>query len=240
MKALTATGVCRTYGAREVLKDFDLTLVPGAFAALMGPSGSGKSTFLHLAAGLLAADAGTITIGETVITQLGDGAAARFRRRHIGVVFQAFNLLNERTVAENILMPLTLDGKGKTSAARARLAALAERLGLTPHLNKKPEELSGGEQQRVALARALMINPTVILADEPTGNLDAQAAKEICRLLKELNAEEKVAILVVTHDPVVAACAQTAHFLRDGKLAQSIETHGDPTRISQLYLETYA
>ncbi len=240
MTALTATGVTRTYGTRTVLKDLKLTVPAGAFAALMGPSGSGKSTFLHLAAGLLTADAGEIVVGDMTITQLDDSAAARFRRRHIGVVFQAFNLLNERTVAENILMPLTLEGTAKTPDAQARLAHLATRLGLTDHLNKKPEELSGGEQQRVALARALMARPAILLADEPTGNLDASNAKEICRLLKELNEEEKVAILVVTHDPMVAVCAEVVHFLKDGQLKRTVETQGNPERISQLYVETYA
>ncbi len=238
MDALTATGVCRAYGAREVLKDFSLTIGEGAFAALMGPSGSGKSTFLHLVAGLLAADAGTITVGGEVVSDMNDAAAARFRRRKVGVVFQAFNLLNERTVEENILLPLKLDGKAKSADAHERLHSLAARLGLAEHLRKKPEELSGGEQQRVAIARALIASPAVVLADEPTGNLDAAAAKEICALLKELNASEKCAILVVTHDPVVAACASNVHFLREGRIAASHETNGDPARVAQLYLET--
>ncbi len=239
MDALKATGVCRAYGARDVLKDFSLTLGEGSFTALMGPSGSGKSTFLHLAAGLLAADAGTISVGGETVTEMSDAAAARFRRTHVGVVFQAFNLLNERTVKENILMPLKLGGVTSGRATTERLQSLAERLGLTAHLNKKPEQLSGGEQQRVALARALIASPAVILADEPTGNLDATAAKEICALLKELNATEKAAILLVTHDPVVAASATTVHFLRDGRLVAAHETKGDPARVSQLYLETY-
>ncbi len=249
MDALIATGVCRAYGARDVLKDFSLTLSDGSFAALMGPSGSGKSTFLHLAAGLLTADAGTITIGGETVTDMSDAAAARFRRRQVGVVFQSFNLLNERTVKENILLPLKLGGATHVIARRnapwqsratsERLQSLADRLGLAAHLNKKPEELSGGEQQRVALARALIASPAVILADEPTGNLDATAAKEICTLLKELNATEKSAILMVTHDPVVAASASTVHFLRDGQIVAAHETKGDPARVSQLYLETY-
>ncbi len=238
MDALIATGVCRAYGVREVLKDFSLTLKSGSFEALMGPSGSGKSTFLHLAAGLLKADAGTITVGGETVTAMSDSAAARFRRHKVGVVFQAFNLLNERTVEENILMPLKLGGAASCRAAHERLHSLANRLGLADHLHKKPEELSGGEQQRVAIARALIASPTLVLADEPTGNLDAAAAKEICALLKELNASERCAILVVTHDPVVAACASKVHFLREGVVAASHETNGDPARIAQLYLET--
>ena len=242
MDAMQATGVCRTYGRQEVLKDFGLTLGAGAFEALMGPSGSGKSTFLHLAAGLLEADAGEIRIADADIVKLGDSAAAKFRRRHLGVVFQAFNLLSEKTVRENILTPVVLErgARGaKDPAVVARLASLTEKLGIAGLLDKRPEQLSGGEQQRVAIARALIAEPEVVLADEPTGNLDAQAAKAICTLLKELNATEKSAILVVTHDPVVAACAQKVHFLKDGRIASVLEPQGDPERVSKAYLETY-
>jgi len=236
MDALKATGVCRRYGEQEVLKDFALTLGAGGFEALMGPSGSGKSTFLHLAAGLLAADAGAIEIDGTDVTRLSDAAAARFRRRHVGVVFQAFNLLDDRTVAENIVLPLRLDGARPDAARFAKLTGV---LGLADKLAKKPEQLSGGERQRTAIARALMAEPAVVLADEPTGNLDVAAAKELCALLKELNATEKSAILVVTHDPVVAASATHVNFLKDGRIVARHATQGDPARVSQLYLETY-
>ena len=242
MEALKAVGVGRRYGQQEVLKDFSLEIEAGSFEALMGPSGSGKSTFLHLAAGLLAADAGSIEIGGADITKMSDTAATKFRRKHVGVVFQAFNLLNEKTVRENVLLPLTL-ADGARGPARPtvadRLAVLAERLGISGLLDKKPEELSGGEQQRVAIARALIAEPDVILADEPTGNLDAQSAKGICELLKAVNANEKAAILVVTHDPVVAACAKKVHFLKDGRIAASFETEGNPAKVSEKYLETY-
>lgn len=239
-EALTATGVCHAYGKgvakTDVLKDFALTLAPGAFEALMGPSGSGKSTFLHLAAGLLAPAAGRIAIGGTDVTALGDGAAAKFRRRHVGVVFQSFNLVDTLTVAENIALPVKLD-HGKPDADR--LAALVAKLGLAGKEGRKPEELSGGERQRVAVARALYAEPDVILADEPTGNLDVAAAKDLCALLQKLNREEKSAILLVTHDPVVAAAAARVHFLKDGRIAVSCDTQHDPARISQTYLETY-
>ena len=239
MEALKATGVCRKYGNQEVLKDFGLTLEAGEFVALMGPSGSGKSPFLHLAAGLLSVDAGSIVIGERDVVGMSDAAAARFRRRHVGVVFQQFNLLNEKTVKENVMMPLLLDGSGRTAELQRRAELLLRRLGLMGQEEKRPEQLSGGEQQRVALARALIAEPEIVLADEPTGNLDAKAAKEICKLLKELNAAEKSAILVVTHDPVVAACAKRVHFLKDGRIVASHETNGDPENVSKLYLETY-
>ena len=236
MEALKASGVCRRYGMQEVLKDFSLTIQEGGFEALMGPSGSGKSTFLHLAAGLLSADAGEILVGGRDVVKMGDAEATKFRRRHVGVVFQSFNLLNERTVRDNIVLPLRLGG---AKADEARLASLVSALGIEGVLNKRPEELSGGEQQRVAIARALLAEPDVVLADEPTGNLDAKASKAICALLGDLHKSEKSAILVVTHDPQVAAAAQRVHFLRDGRIAASHDTQGDPELVSKLYLETY-
>jgi len=241
MEALKATGVCRKYGEQAVLTGLDLTLEAGAFEALMGPSGCGKSTFLHLAAGLLAADAGEILVGGRDVVKMGDAEVTRFRRRHVGVVFQAFNLLSDKTVKENILLPLRLESHRllRDEAVLRRFDELVARLGLADRLARKPEELSGGERQRVAIARALVAEPEIVLADEPTGNLDAHAAREFCALLAELNATEKSAILVVTHDPQVAACAKRVHFLRDGRVVASAETQGDAARVSQLYLETY-
>ena len=238
MEALKAVGVCRKYGKQEVLKDFSLSIEAGSFEALMGPSGSGKSTFLHLAAGLLAADEGAIEISGKDVTKMSDSEATKFRRRHVGVVFQAFDLLNEKTVRENILLPLRLDGASRVSSLpSSRLADLADRLGIADLLDKKPEELSGGEQQRVAIARALIAEPEIVLADEPTGNLDAKSAKGICETLKGINA--KSAILVVTHDPVVAACAKKVHFLKDGRIAASYETNGDAAKVSERYWEMF-
>jgi len=236
MKALEAKGVCRKYGQQEVLKGFDLEVEAGGFVALMGPSGSGKSTFLHLAAGLLAADSGTIRVGETEVTKLGDDAATCFRRRHVGVVFQAFNLLNEKTVEENILLPLALDGCKTLPEGFERLVTA---LGIVDKLGKRPEELSGGEQQRVAIARALVASPEIVLADEPTGNLDAKSAKAICEILKSLNEVSRSAVLVVTHDPMVAAVARQVCFLRDGAIAATCEPNGDAELVSRRYLETY-
>ena len=240
MEALKATGVCHAYGrggARvDVLKDFALELAPGAFEVLMGPSGSGKSTFLHLAAGLLTCGTGTITIGGTEVTALSDSAAAKFRRRHVGVVFQGFNLLDTLTVAATVRLPVRLD---HGTPNRDRLDALLAKLGLAGKAARRPTELSGGECQRVAIARALFAEPDVILADEPTGNLDVVAAKGICELLRTLNADERSAILLVTHDPVVAAAATRVHFLRDGAVAASVETQHDPALVSHRYLETY-
>ena len=240
MDAMKATGVWRGYGAQEVLKGLDLALGAGAFEALMGPSGCGKSTFLHLAAGLISADRGTVEIGGRDITKMSDAAATRFRRRHVGVVFQAFNLLSEKTVLQNILLPLRLDGVNvRDPAVRGRADSIMQELGIEGLSEKMPEDLSGGEQQRVAIARALVAEPDVVLADEPTGNLDVAAAKGICSLLKGVNRGGKTAILVVTHDPQVAACAARVHFLKDGVVAASHETEGSAERVSQLYLETY-
>ena len=251
--ALKAEGICRKYGKQEVLKDFSLNIEEGGFEALMSPSGGGKSTFLHIAAGLLAADAGSVLVGGKDIVKMSDAEATKFRRRHVGVVFQSFNLLNEKTVRENVLLPLELDGVkacslfgGKTPPPRdsdvarggaVSAAQLVAKLGIAGLLEKKPEDLSGGEQQRVAIARALITEPEIVLADEPTGNLDAKSAKGICEILKGLGG--KSAILVVTHDPVVAACAKKVHFLKDGKIAASFETNGDAALVSQRYLEVF-
>lgn len=238
MKALKANGVSRNYGKQMVLQDFSLEIESGGFESLMGPSGSGKSTFLHIAAGLLAADAGSVEIGGKDVVRMSDSEATKFRRRHVGVVFQAFNLLNEKTVRENVLLPLKLDGKSKSEVeVEQRTEALLRLVGLEGMEKKLPEELSGGEQQRVAIARALIAEPEIVLADEPTGNLDAKSAKDICEILRGLNG--KSAILVVTHDPVVAACTKKVHFLKDGKIAASYETNGDAALVSEKYLETY-
>ena len=240
MEALKATGVWKRYGGQEVLKGLDLSIEAGSFEALMGPSGCGKSTFLHIVAGLLSADDGEILVGGSAVTSMGDSAATKFRRRHIGVVFQAFNLLSEKTVRENILLPLALDGANVSShEIKSRCDELESALGIADIDGKRPDELSGGEQQRVAIARALVARPDIVLADEPTGNLDTDAAKATCALLKELNRTEKSAVLVVTHDPQVAATAAKVHFLRDGRIAASCETLGDPARVSRFYLETY-
>ena len=241
MEALKASGGCKKYGGQEVLKERDLSVEAGSFEALMGPSGCGKSTFLHLAAGLLSADDGEILVGGANVTGMGDSAAAKFRRRHIGVVFQAINLLSEKTVRENILLPLALDGaKVSSKEVKSRCDDLEAALGIAALDARRPAGLSGGEQQRVAIARALVARPDIVLADEPTGNLDVSAAKETCALLKALNEREKIAVLVVTHDPQVAAAADRVHFLRDGRIAASHDTRGDAARVSQLYLETYS
>ena len=238
--ALRAQGLAHSFGKGEtrveVLRGFGLRLAPGAFEALMGPSGSGKSTFLHIAAGLIRPDAGTVEIGGANSTAMCDDAAARFRRRHVGFVFQDFNLVESLPVRRNIALPVRLDGR---RADEARLDELLAKLGLEGKARRLPRELSGGERQRVAIARALYARPDVILADEPTGNLDVEAARGFCELLGRIHHEERSAILVVTHDPVVAAAAERVHFLRGGAIAASFDTEGDPALVSAKYLETY-
>lgn len=240
MDALKAEEVCLSYGKGEAqvdaLRRFSLTLAPGAFDALMGPSGSGKSTFLHAAAGLLAPQAGRIVIGGCDVTALSDRAAAKFRRRHVGVVFQDFNLVETLTVAENIVLPVRLDHARPDAA---RLAELLAKTGLAGKEQRLPAELSGGERQRVAIARALFAKPDVVLADEPTGNLDAAASRDVCALFATLRAAEASAVLLVTHDPVVAAAADRVHFLKDGACVASYATEHDPAVVSARYLETY-
>lgn len=240
MLALEAKNVIAGYqsGAMksEVLKGFSLTLESGAFEALMGPSGSGKSTFLHIASALLSASSGEVIIGGEDITKMSDGEAAKFRRSHTGVVFQDFNLLETLTVEENILLPARLD---HAKPDMERLAKLIEMLGLSGKEKRKPAELSGGERQRTAIARALYMKPEVILADEPTGNLDVKSSQSICSLLSELNKKEKSAILLVTHDPVVAATANKVHFLKDGVVVSSFDTDHDATKVSTKYLEMF-
>lgn len=236
MEALNANNLYCSYGSQSVLKEFSLSLKEGEFAALMGPSGSGKSTFLHIAAGLINADSGEVKVGGEDILLMNDSTAAKFRRRNIGVVFQGYNLLPSLTVADNIILPCKLDHK---SVDKDRLKELIDKLGLKGLEKKLPGELSGGERQRVAIARALYSRPTVILADEPTGNLDVPTSRLICNIFKTLNSSENCAILLVTHDPVVAASASKVHFLKDGRIASSFETLGDPAAISSRYLETY-
>jgi putative ABC transport system ATP-binding protein len=241
MKALSAKGISRSYGGTNVLSDFSLDIDEGGFEVLMGPSGSGKSTFLHIAGGLLEADAGSLEIGGHDVVKMSDAESAKFRRRNVGIVFQSFNLLPSKSVKENILLPLKLDrtSKKEISSVEPRLNALSEILGISNLMSKKTEMLSGGEKQRVAVARALIASPSVVLADEPTGNLDVKTSHELCELFKKLNETEKSAFLIVTHDPVVAASAKKIHFLKDGKIVRSIASPCSPAEISSLYLEIY-
>lgn len=204
--------------AVQALRGLDLTIAPGEFVALVGPSGSGKSTLLNLLGGLDRPTAGELWLNGTPLHSVDDKARTRHRKEQVGFIFQSFNLLPRLTALENVAVPLMLAGVPKAERdARAR--ALLERVGLGHRLDHYPTELSGGEQQRTAVARALVHNPDLILADEPTGNLDSATGESIMSLLQELNQEQGITLVVVTHDADVAAYADRIVRLRDGQIA---------------------
>jgi len=198
-----------------ILEGVSLDVERGDAVAVIGPSGSGKSTLLGLVAGLDAPTEGTITVGGVEITRLGEAALARFRRQTIGYVFQSYHLIPTLTAAENVAVPLELAG-ARGVAARTR--ALLEQVGLGERAHHYPVQLSGGEQQRVALARAVALDPPLLLADEPTGNLDSATGAAIIDLLFALNGERGSTLLLVTHDPALAERADRVVSLRDGRV----------------------
>ena len=214
-------------GGRAVgaLAGVSLDVNRGQFLAIMGASGSGKSTLLHLMAGLTSPDEGRIVIDGTDITLLNDRQLTEFRRRQIGLVFQAFNLIPTLTAEENVRLPLMLDRRNG-DASTAKVQDLLQTLGIAGRRTHRPDAMSGGEQQRVAIGRALVTDPAVILADEPTGNLDSTNSHSVCELLRDLGAVHGKTIVMVTHEPSVAAYAQEVAVLRDGKLIQRFPTEG--------------
>ncbi|MFH5804366.1 ABC transporter ATP-binding protein [Alienimonas sp. DA493] len=199
--------------AVEALADVSLSVAPGEFVAVMGASGSGKSTLLHLAAGLTPPDGGRVFVEGEELSAMREPRLTRFRRRRIGLVFQAFNLVPTLTALDNVRLPLWTDD---ARAAGRRAAALLIEMGLADRVDHRPDALSGGEQQRVAIARALVTNPALVLADEPTGSLDSVTGQSICRLLHDLSRTQGRAIVVVTHEPAVACWADRVVILRDG------------------------
>jgi lipoprotein-releasing system ATP-binding protein len=201
----------------EVLRGVTLSVAPGEMVAIVGASGSGKSTLLHLLGGLDTPTSGTIRIRGTAWTGLGEDARSRLRTRHVGFVFQFHQLLPEFTALENAMMPGWIAGDAASSVA-ARAASLLRDLGLGARLEHKPSELSGGEQQRVAVARALHHRPAVLLADEPTGNLDRPATEALLSILEKYRREESQAIVIATHNPDVARAAGRVVALEDGRL----------------------
>jgi putative ABC transport system ATP-binding protein len=219
MAVLVAKNLHKKYilGKHEVeaLAGIDFVVEEGEFVAIMGPSGSGKSTLLHLIGGLDKPSDGEITLAGRPLSLLKDKQITLLRRRNVGFVFQFFNLLPTLTAEENITLPILIDGKN-VSKYQARLDALLDLIGLTERRRHKPEQLSGGEQQRVALARALITQPAIVLADEPTGNLDTKTGTTIMELLRKSCDELIQTIVVVTHDPRAASYADRVVFLRDG------------------------
>jgi putative ABC transport system ATP-binding protein len=210
-------------GANDVaaLAGVSLEVADGEFVAIMGPSGSGKSTLLHLMGGLDQPSAGDVLIGDTSIARMTDDEVTIFRRRKIGFVFQFFNLLPTLSAEENVALPLALDHR-PTKEIRPRVAAALEQVGLTARSRHRPDELSGGEMQRVAIARALVIDPILILADEPTGNLDTRTGEQILALLRDANRARGATVVLVTHDARAAAYGSRLVTLKDGVIVGDV------------------
>ncbi len=217
--AVAARALTRRYGdgesAVDALRGVSLEVPGGQFTAIMGPSGSGKSTLMHLLAGLDRPTSGAVTVGGEDITAMGDRRLTKLRRKHIGFVFQSFNLLPTLTAEENVTLPLAI---ARVKPPAAEVDALLERVGLTGRRHHKPAELSGGQQQRVAIARALIARPTVLFADEPTGNLDSAAGTAVLELLRDAVTIDGQTTVMVTHDPRAAAAADRVLFLADGRI----------------------
>jgi lipoprotein-releasing system ATP-binding protein len=214
-------GLVKSYsapgGRLDVLRGLDLGIAQGEMLAIVGASGVGKSTLLHVIGGLDALDGGSVRIGDSRIEQMDDEARVRFRNRHVGFVFQFHHLLPEFTALENVAMPLLIAGQPPREA-KARAEALLGRVGLGPRLEHRPGALSGGEQQRVAVARALVCQPSVLLADEPTGNLDETTGAELQQLLREMHREYGLTSLIVTHNAALAAACDRIVRLESGRL----------------------
>jgi ABC-type lipoprotein export system ATPase subunit len=226
--ALRATGLYKQYGKDAALvravDGVDLEVAPGETVAIMGPSGCGKSTLLHLLGGLDRPSGGEIWIGDRSISHLGERGLARIRRNQVGFVFQAFHLMDELTAVENVELPALLAGRSPR-AARRRAKQLLDRVGLADRASFLPSALSGGQRQRVAIARALVADPLLVLADEPTGNLDSEATLEVLRLFDELH-ETGQTLVIVTHDSRIAATANRMIGMRDGAFVDETRLTG--------------
>jgi putative ABC transport system ATP-binding protein len=207
-----------------VLDGIDLQVPEGEFVALMGPSGSGKTTLLNLIAGIDRPTSGKVIVGGTDVTALSEGQLAKWRTRSVGFIFQFYNLIPVLTALENVELPLLLTKLSKKQRRERALTALRV-VGLADRAKHYPRQLSGGQEQRVAIARAVVTDPTVLVADEPTGDLDAKSAEDILNLLATLNGEFKKTIVMVTHDPRAAARAHVERHLEKGVLASSVERH---------------
>jgi putative ABC transport system ATP-binding protein len=220
---VAARDLTRRYGqgntAVEALRGVSIAVAAGELVAVMGPSGSGKSTLMHILAGLDRPTAGEVWLDDTNITEVGDTQLTKLRRRHVGFVFQFFNLLPMLTAEENVLLPLELAGR---KPDRGWVEKLLAEVGLADRRRHRPSELSGGQQQRVAIARALVARPTVVFADEPTGNLDSQTSSEILGLLREAVSGYGQTTVMVTHEPSAAAIADRILFLADGRVVKEL------------------
>jgi putative ABC transport system ATP-binding protein len=224
---IRTTALTRSYtlgkNVIRALNHVDFSLAEGRFIAVVGPSGSGKSTFLNLVGGLDTPTSGTIEVGGSLISEMGKNELAVYRRSEVGMIFQSFNLIPSRTARENVELPLVLSGCSRR-ARRERAVGLLDEVGLGNRRDHRPFELSGGEQQRVAVARALANNPRILLADEPTGNLDSATSREILRLISDLNSRAGLTVVMVTHEEaLVRDFAQEIARLRDGEVV-AVET----------------
>ena len=226
MKILEVTNLCKTYGKGDTmvkaLDNVSFSVEKGEFLAIIGPSGSGKSTLLHILGGVDVPTSGSVVINQTDISNLDETALAIFRRRQIGLIYQFYNLIPILTVQENLTLPLLLDGR---KPDKKQIDTLVKRLGLENRLDHLPNQLSGGQQPRVSIGRALVNNPALMLADEPTGNLDSENSKEIISLLRQFNKEFNQTVIIITHDEKIANSADRVITIEDGKIT------GDEVRI---------
>jgi putative ABC transport system ATP-binding protein len=237
MSLVQTENLTKIYGSGETtvtaLDHVNFHVKAGEFVAVMGPSGCGKSTLLHLLGGLDRPSEGSVSLDGTAIADMQDDALTRLRRRKMGFIFQFFNLIPVLNAVENASLPVTLDGV-KPSEAKKRATTWLERFGLGDRLASRPDQLSGGQQQRVAVARALVGEPALILADEPTGNLDTRSGDEIASLLREVTKKYGRTVVMVTHDPRIAAYADRIVFLKDGKVVDetNLERKGGARKIA--------
>ena len=221
MKILEVTNLSKTYGTGETqvkaLDNVSLSVESGEFVAIIGPSGSGKSTLLHILGGVDVPTSGSVVINGVDISNLDETALAIFRRRQIGLIYQFYNLIPILTVKENLTLPLLLDGRKPDERV---VDDLLKTLGLTERVNHLPNQLSGGQQQRVSIGRALINNPALMLADEPTGNLDSENSREIVSLLRKFNKENNQTVIIITHDERIAMSAYRVISIEDGKITR--------------------
>jgi putative ABC transport system ATP-binding protein len=230
--AVEARGLTRRYGegetAVDALRGVDIEVSSGELVAVMGPSGSGKSTLMHILAGLDKPTEGTVMIAGTDITRLDDTALTKLRRKHIGFVFQFFNLLPMLDAEENVILPLSISGQ---KPDKEWLDSLLEQMGLADRRSHRPSELSGGQQQRVAIARSLVTRPTILFADEPTGNLDSKTGGEILELMRTSTDAYGQTTIMVTHEARAAAIADRILFIADGQIARQLGKHAEPAEV---------
>ncbi len=236
----SARGVGKTFGTGDgvvtALHHINLDIEQGKLTAIMGPSGSGKSTLMHMLAGLDTPTRGRVVVGESDLSGLDDDELTVLRRRQIGFVFQAFNLVPTLTVMGNILLPFELDGVKPTTEHFARVRILLSDLGLGSLEGRRPHELSGGQQQRVAIVRALAMQPRLIFADEPTGSLDSRSGREVLSILRQSTSEFGQSVVLVTHDPVAASYADRVVFIADGSIVSDVAAT-DAKTLSEIALD---